>query len=274
MRSSASASHAACRQRSCSSVSHRLSLASTRLYHDCGLCITGACQPTLCKILCPLRAIKGFNRGPAPAIAAHRLKRLVLTRTNERRPMHAMSTTEIFLIAMAIIFTLPYLVWRLSDIDYYAPLVWFRSLRHPARAGGSRQVFSRLLHVRVHRTGHPVAERHRLVGGHGVRVDRRHRTRPAQAWKHRRETASPPAWRLACRSCSAPRGDGMLAYPAGSVRRRNWQFIIGVGMACAVTALPILILLMEKLEVLRQPIGSACCATRASTTSPSGACSR
>ena len=29
----------------------------------------------------------------------------------------------------------------------------------------------------------------------------------------------------------------------------------GVGMACAVTALPILILLMEKLEMLRSPLG-------------------
>ena len=34
-----------------------------------------------------------------------------------------------------------------------------------------------------------------------------------------------------------------------------WQFVLGVGMACAVTALPILILLMEKLEILRQPLG-------------------
>ena len=31
--------------------------------------------------------------------------------------------------------------------------------------------------------------------------------------------------------------------------------VLGIGMACAVTALPILILLMEKLELLRQPIG-------------------
>ena len=35
----------------------------------------------------------------------------------------------------------------------------------------------------------------------------------------------------------------------------RWQFVLSVGMACAVTALPILILLMEKLEILRQPIG-------------------
>ena len=33
------------------------------------------------------------------------------------------------------------------------------------------------------------------------------------------------------------------------------QVVIGVGMACAVTALPILVLFMEKLEILRQPIG-------------------
>src|SRR6476659_8302092 len=38
--------------------------------------------------------------------------------------MHpTMSTTEIFLIAMVIIFTVPYLIWRLGRTDYYAPLV-------------------------------------------------------------------------------------------------------------------------------------------------------
>nr|MBA2433657.1 cation:proton antiporter [Chthoniobacterales bacterium] len=34
-----------------------------------------------------------------------------------------MSTSEIFLIAMVIIFTVPYLVWRLWRTEYYAPLV-------------------------------------------------------------------------------------------------------------------------------------------------------
>ena len=37
--------------------------------------------------------------------------------------MHAMTTTEIFLIAMVIIFTIPYLVWRLCRTEYWAPLV-------------------------------------------------------------------------------------------------------------------------------------------------------
>ncbi|MBN8489000.1 MAG: cation:proton antiporter, partial [Burkholderiales bacterium] len=36
---------------------------------------------------------------------------------------------------------------------------------------------------------------------------------------------------------------------------RPWQFVLGIGMACAVTALPILILFMEKLGILRQPLG-------------------
>ena len=34
-----------------------------------------------------------------------------------------MNTTEIFLIAMAIIYTVPYLIWRLGKTDYFAPLV-------------------------------------------------------------------------------------------------------------------------------------------------------
>ena len=38
--------------------------------------------------------------------------------------MHsAMSTTEIFLIAMIMIFTIPYFIWRVGRTDYYAPLV-------------------------------------------------------------------------------------------------------------------------------------------------------
>src|ERR1700747_1117092 len=35
----------------------------------------------------------------------------------------AITTTEIFLIAMGIIFTVPYLIWRVLRTDYYAPLV-------------------------------------------------------------------------------------------------------------------------------------------------------
>jgi Kef-type K+ transport system membrane component KefB len=36
---------------------------------------------------------------------------------------------------------------------------------------------------------------------------------------------------------------------------QNWQFVLGMGMAAAVTALPILVLFLEKLEILRSPLG-------------------
>ncbi len=34
-----------------------------------------------------------------------------------------MNTTEVFLVAMIIIFALPYLTWRLARTDYWMPLV-------------------------------------------------------------------------------------------------------------------------------------------------------
>jgi Kef-type K+ transport system membrane component KefB len=38
--------------------------------------------------------------------------------------MHpAINSAEVFLIAMLIIFTVPYLIWRLGRTEYYAPLV-------------------------------------------------------------------------------------------------------------------------------------------------------
>jgi Kef-type K+ transport system membrane component KefB len=48
----------------------------------------------------------------------------------------------------------------------------------------------------------------------------------------------------------------MLAFPGwmGS-KAQSWQFVLSVGMSCAVTALPVLILLLDKLEILRQPLG-------------------
>ena len=36
---------------------------------------------------------------------------------------HAITTTEVFLIALALIFALPWLIWRLGRTEYYAPLV-------------------------------------------------------------------------------------------------------------------------------------------------------
>ena len=49
---------------------------------------------------------------------------------------------------------------------------------------------------------------------------------------------------------------GMLMFDGWiGAKSMSWQFVLGVGMACAVTVIPILILLIKKLVMLRQPIG-------------------
>lgn len=169
-----------------------------------------------------------------------------------------MSTTEIFLIAMAIIFTVPYLVWRLSDIDYYAPLVVVQIVAGILLGPGVLGKFFPDYYTFVFSA--PVVQSLNGIGWWavmvfvciaGIELDLH------EAWKHRRESGITAGLALGVPlvfGCAA--GAGLLAYPGWvGVKAQDWQFVVGVGMACAVTALPILILLMEKLEVLRQPIG-------------------
>ncbi len=169
-----------------------------------------------------------------------------------------MSTTEIFLIAMAIIFTVPYLVWRLSDIDYYAPLVVVQIIAGILLGPGVLGKFFPDYYAFVFSP--PVVQSLNGIGWWavmvfvciaGIELDLH------EAWKHRCESGITAGLALGVPlvfGCVA--GAGMLAYPGWiGAKAQDWQFVVGVGMACAVTALPILILLMEKLEVLRQPIG-------------------
>ena len=169
-----------------------------------------------------------------------------------------MSTTEIFLIAMAIIFTVPYLVWRLSDIDYYAPLVVVQIIAGILLGPGVLGKFFPDYYTFVFSA--PVVQSLNCIGWWavmvfvciaGIELDLN------EAWKHRRESGITAGLALGVPlvfGCAA--GAGLLAYPGWiGAKAQSWQFVVGIGMACAVTALPILILLMEKLEVLREPIG-------------------
>src|SRR4029079_7003165 len=78
-----------------------------------------------------------------------------------------------------------------------------------------------------------------------------------KAWAHRRESVVTAGFALATPLVlGSIVAAGMLMHEGWiGQKAMQWQFVLGVGMACAVTALPILILLMEKLEILRQPIG-------------------
>ena len=173
--------------------------------------------------------------------------------------MHtAMSTTEIFLLAMLIIFSIPYLIWRLGRTDYYAPLVVVQIiagvLLGPGVMGAAfPDYYSFVFNPAVIQTLNGIAWWAVMIFVMiaGIELDL------VKAWEHRRESTITAGMALGTPllfGCVA--AAGMLAYDGWiGPNGMTWQFILGVGMACAVTALPILILLMEKLEVLRQPIG-------------------
>lgn len=169
-----------------------------------------------------------------------------------------MSTTEIFLIAMLVIFTLPYLIWRLGRMDYYAPLVVVQIITGVLLGPGILGKFfpnyySFVFTPTVIQSLNGIAwwAVMLFVCIAGVELDLK------QAWLHRRESTITAGLALGSPLIlGCVTAIGLLMFDGWTgVSARPWQFVMGVGMACAVTALPILILLMEKLEILRQPIG-------------------
>jgi len=169
-----------------------------------------------------------------------------------------MNTTEIFLIAMTIIFTVPWLIWRLAKTDYFAPLVVVQIIAGILLGPG---ILGRIFPDYYAFVFNPVVVQSLngiawwavmlFVMIAGIELDLK------KAWVHRRESSITAGLALGTPllfGCLAAAGlltvDGWMGPKA-----LTWQFVVGVGMACAVTALPILILLMEKLEILRQPIG-------------------
>jgi Kef-type K+ transport system membrane component KefB len=169
-----------------------------------------------------------------------------------------MNTTEVFLIAMLLIFSVPYLIWRLGRTDYYAPLVVVQIiagiLLGPGILGAIypdyyKFVFNPSVILALNGIAWWAVMIFVMIAG--IELDLK------KAWEHRRESSITAGLALGmplALGCVA--GIGLLGY-AGWMgpKALSWQFVLGVGMACAVTALPILILLMEKLEILRQPIG-------------------
>ena len=173
--------------------------------------------------------------------------------------MHAaMSTTEIFLLAMLIIFTIPYLIWRVGKTEYFAPLVVVQIitgiLLGPGILGAIFPTYYQFVfnpNVIQLLTGIASWAVMIFVMIAGVELDL------SKAWEYRREGSLTAALALGTPllfGCAA--AAAMLTYDGWvGPKGLTWQFILGIGMACAVTALPILILFMEKLDILRQPIG-------------------
>ncbi|MGG6462203.1 cation:proton antiporter [Solilutibacter silvestris] len=173
--------------------------------------------------------------------------------------MHATTnTTEIFLIAMGIILTVPYLIWRVCRTDYYAPLVVVQIIAGILLGPGIlgklfpdyyAYVFSPAVIAPLNGIAWWAVMLFVCIAG--VELDLK------RVWTHRGESLTSAGFALGTPLVlGGVAAFGMLAFPGWiGPKAQSWQFVVGIGMACAVTALPILILLMEKLEILRAPLG-------------------
>lgn len=173
--------------------------------------------------------------------------------------MPTITTTELYLIAMVLIFAVPYLIWRVGRTEYYAPLVVVQIitgiLLGPGVLGAVFPEYYRFVftpEVVTALNGVAWWAVMIFVWIAGIELDLE------EAWAKRGETSVTAGLALGMPllfGCAA--AAVMLMWKEGwmGAQGQTWQFVAGVGMACAVTALPILILFMEKIEILREPLG-------------------
>jgi Kef-type K+ transport system membrane component KefB len=169
-----------------------------------------------------------------------------------------MRTPELFLLAMLLVFVVPYLVWRLGRTDYVAPLVIVQIimgvLLGPGVLGAAFPDYHGFLFTPdVVKTLNGIAQWGVMlfVMLAGIELDLK------KVWQYKRESVITAGLSLGMPlllGCAA--ATLLLAYPGWiGAKAATWQFTLGTGMACAVTALPVLVLLLEKLAILRQPMG-------------------
>lgn len=174
---------------------------------------------------------------------------------------HTLPVTELFLLALIIVFAAPYAFWRLLRTDYWAPLVVVQIVAGIVLGPGVlgavfpayyETVFTPQVIGALNGIAWWAVMLFVFVAGLELDLE--------EAWKWRGETGLTAGLAL---------GVPLLLGSATAVlllslttpgewigaKGQTWQFIAGIGMACAVTALPILILFLQKLEILRTKFG-------------------
>lgn len=169
-----------------------------------------------------------------------------------------MTVSELYLLALLIIFTVPFLVWRFCRTDHFAPLVVVQIvtgiLLGPGVLGAWLPDYYEFIFTP------PVVQSLNAVALWavmlfvflaGLELDLR------SAWIERRDSAITAGFALVTPLCAGAlvavwliEDDGWIGSSA-----EVWQFILGIGMASAVTALPILALFLERLHLLKTPLG-------------------
>ncbi len=168
-----------------------------------------------------------------------------------------MSTTETFLVALVIIYTVPYLIWRGLRTDYYAPLVVVQTvagiLLGPGVLGAVYPDYYHFVFtppVVQSLNGLALWAVTLFVWIAGIELDF------GAAWRERREVIIAAGAALGSPLLLGCLASLLLVSPLWTgAAAQPWQFVVAMGMSCAVTALPVLVLLMDKLDLLRKPLG-------------------
>lgn len=169
-----------------------------------------------------------------------------------------MNVTEIFLLAMIAILSIPYLVWRLGRTDYFAPLVVVQIITGILLGPGVLghllpDVYNFIFSKPVIATLNGIAwwGVAIFVFFAGIELDM------SRLKKNTGESAVTAGFALGTPLVIGSLAALVLTHWPGWVgnQGQTWQFVLGIGMATAVTALPILILFMQKIKILRQPLG-------------------
>ena len=169
-----------------------------------------------------------------------------------------MSTAETFLLALLIIFSLPWLIWRLSGGTVMLPLVVVQIVAGILLGPGVMGLALPDLHEAIFRPDVILALNGVawwavivFVFLAGLELDL------SEAWTRRRETVVTAGLALLGPLVLGALAALILLQGAGwaGAEGTKWQVVLGIGMACAVTALPILVLFLDQLGILRQPLG-------------------
>jgi Kef-type K+ transport system membrane component KefB len=174
-----------------------------------------------------------------------------------------MSTSELFLAAMLVIFVVPYAVWRLlggiAGLQQAVPLAIVQIVGGVVLGPGVLGAAAPQLHAALFTpaitqmlAAVAIWAVMLFVFLAGIELDL------SQAWNRRRETGVTAGFAL-----FVPLAAGAAAALAlqkmginwRGTQAQEWQTTLGIGMACAVTALPILVLLLDELKFLEQPLG-------------------
>ena len=169
-----------------------------------------------------------------------------------------MSAAEAYLLALLVIFALPWALWRLSGGGIRLPLVVVQIVGGILLGPGVLGALVPDLHGAIFRP-----EVIQALNGlaqwavvlfvflAGLELDL------SESWAKRRETVVTAGAALLVPLALGSLAALVLLRQEGWIGSRGqvWQAVLGLGMSCAVTALPILVLFLGQLGLLRQPLG-------------------